>query len=441
MTKQAHHRMRRFRWVSYVLIILGYMLAYVHRMAPASIATELQRAFNASGAALGSLAASYFYTYMVMQIPVGIMADTLGVRRIVAAGCAIAGFGSLLFAWADTLALASAGRFAIGLGVSFMFISVMKFNTHWFHDRHFGTIAGMTLLLGNLGAVLAAAPLAWLVTQMSWRSVFAAIGAFSLLLAVLVWWLVRGHPGEAGLPTMRELDGQPAHAPHHGHWFDGLLKVMKNRATWPGLWPNLGVGGTLFAFAGLWAVPYLRDVYGMSKAEATGYTTVLMLSFAIGSLLLGIGSDRLGKRRPVLLGALLIYALCWLPPVLGWRLGPALNYALFAVMGASASGFTLSWACAKEVNPPALSGMATSVINVGAFLGAAILQPLVGWVMDRGWDGRMLDGARIYSAHNYQTGLALMLAFAVVGVVGALGVRETYCRYVNVKHAGPASAA
>lgn len=436
MSHAIRARMRRFRWVSYILIILGYMLAYLHRMAPASIATELQRAFNASGAALGSLAASYFYTYMVMQIPVGIMADTLGVRRIVATGCAIAGIGSFLFAWADTLALASAGRFAIGLGVSFMFISVMKFNTHWFHDRHFGTIAGLTLLLGNLGAVLAAAPLGWLVTQVSWRSVFAAIGVFSLVLALLVWWLVRGHPGEAGLPSMRELDGEPAHAPHHGHWFDGLVEVVKNRATWPGLWPNLGIGGTLFAFAGLWAVPYLRDVYGMNKAAATSYTSVLMLAFAIGSLLLGIGSDRLGKRRPVMLGTLAIYVLCWLPPVLGWRLVPVMNYALFAVMGVSAAGFTLSWACVKEINRPALSGMATSVINVGAFLGAAILQPLVGWVMDRGWDGRLVDGARVYAAHNYQVGFAIMLGFAAVGLLGTFAVRETYCRYVRVSHAG-----
>ncbi len=432
--KALRARMRRMRWTSYALVVAGYMLAYFHRMAPASIAGDLQRSFQASGAALGSLAASYFYVYAAMQIPVGVMADTLGVRRIVAAGCLAAGAGSILFGLAPSLALASLGRFLVGLGVSFMFISLMKLNAVWFHDRHFGTIGGLSLSLGNLGAVLAAGPLVWLVSHTSWRNVFVGVGLLSLLLAALVWRLVRSHPNEAGLPSMRELEGEPAHPPHHGHWFGGLRRVMKNRATWPGLWPNLGVGGSFFAFAGLWAVPYLRDVYGMSRESATAHTTVLLLAFAVGSLLIGVLSDRMGRRLPITVGAIVLYSLCWLPLVLALPLPGNGGYVLFAAMGLGAAGFTLTWASVKEVNAPALSGMATSVINTGAFMGAAILQPLVGWVMDRGWDGRMLHGVRIYSQHNYQVGLGIMLAFAVVGLAGALRIRETRCRYVT--HSG-----
>ena len=97
-----------------------------------------------------------------------------------------------------------------------------------------------------------------------------------LLLAVLAWLLVRDHPGRAGLPSMRELDGKLSHAAHTGHWYDGLLVVLKNRYTWPGLWVNMGLAGSLFAFAGLWAVPFLRDVYGMDRAQATAHTTLLL---------------------------------------------------------------------------------------------------------------------------------------------------------------------
>jgi len=105
---------------------------------------------------------------------------------------------------------------------------------------------------------------------------------------------------------------------------------------------------------------------------------------------------------------------------------------LFALMRIGASGFTLTWASVKEVNPPALSGMAISVINTGGFLGAAILQPLVGWAMDQGWDGRALAGARVYSEQNYQLGLGIMLGFAIVGLLGALFIRETNCRYIAI---------
>jgi sugar phosphate permease len=340
--------------------------------------------------------------------------------------------GSLLFGMADTLAVATSGRVLIGLGVSSMFISLMKLNSVWFHDRHFGTVGGMSILLGNMGSVLAATPLVWAATHTSWRNVFVAVGVFSLALAVLAWFLVRSHPGEAGLPSMRELEGKEAHPVHQGHWFDGLLKVMKNRATWPGVLPNLGVGGSLFAFAGLWAVPYLRDVYGMERTVAANHTMLLLFSFAVGAMLCGLLSDRLGRRLPVIVGGIAVYVLCWLPIVFAWHLPLGLGYLLFAVMGLGASGFTLTWASVKEVNPPALSGMATSVVNTGSFLGAAVLQPLVGWAMDQGWDGRLQAGARVYSEYNYQLGLGIMLAFASVGLLGALTIRETNCRYITV---------
>ena len=197
--------MRRLRWTSYTLVVTGYMLAYFHRMAPAAIATDLQQSFLASGAALGALAAAYFYTYTVMQIPVGVMADTLGVRKIVAIGAASAGIGSIVFGMADTLAVATVGRILVGLGVSSMFISLMKLNSVWFHDRHYGTVGGLSLMLGNLGSVLAATPLVWAVSVTSWRNVFVAVGVFSIVLAVMIWLLVRSHPGEAGLPSMREM--------------------------------------------------------------------------------------------------------------------------------------------------------------------------------------------------------------------------------------------
>lgn len=424
--------MRRLRWSAFLLLALAYVLAFFHRVAPASIATELQLAFNASGAVLGGLAAMYFYIYTVMQIPTGILVDTLGVRKIATLGGLVAGAGSILFGLADTLFIASLGRLLVGLGVSVIFISLMKLNAVWFHDRHFGTMGGLTILIGNLGAVLAASPLVWALAFTSWRGIFVAVGAFSLLLGVLTWFLVRNHPGEVGFPSMRELDGKAPHMPHCGHWYDGLLRVAKNRATWPGFWPNLGVGGTLFTFAGLWAVPYLRDVHGMSRALAAGHTSLLLAGFAVGALCSGILSDRIGRRRPVMVAGILLYLLCWLPLLANASLPVGATLALFLAMGLGASGFTLAWAVTKEVNPPALSGMATSVVNTGSFLGAGLLQPLVGWVMDLGWDGKLAAGARVYSAANYRLGLALLFLFALAGLAGALKCRETRCKYVNL---------
>ncbi|HYA38923.1 MAG TPA: MFS transporter [Candidatus Methylomirabilis sp.] len=420
----ARARVRRLRWTAFMLVVLTYMLAFFHRVAPAAIASDLQQAFATSAAELGGLAATYFYVYMAMQIPTGILVDTLGPRRIVAFGAVVAGVGSLLFGHAGTLAEASIGRLLVGLGVSVPFISLLKLNAAWFHDRHFGTAVGLTMLFGNVGAVLAAAPLAWVLQFTSWRTVFVVLGGMSFALAMLTWLFVRNHPGEAGLPSLRELDGEAAHPPHQGHWFEGVAAVLRNRLTWPGFWINVGIGGSFLGFAGLWAVPFLRDVYGLDRIAATRHTSLMLAGFAVGALSVGALSDRLGRRRPILLATALVHVLCWLPLVLAAPMSAAASYALFLLMGLSAASFTLSWACVKEANPHALSGIATSVANTGVFLGTGILQPLVGWTIDR--------AALAHDAvAPYQTGIWIFFGFAMLGLVGGLRIRETYCRYLR----------
>ncbi len=418
-------RMRHLRWTMFALVVMAYVLSFFHRMAPATIAADLRQAFGISAAELGGLAATYFYVYTLMQIPTGVLVDTLGPRRILTLGGVIAGVGSILFGTAATLADATFGRLLVGLGVSVTFISMLKLNASWFHDRHFGSAVGLAILLGNIGAVLAAAPLAGALQYTTWRTAFIVVGALSLLLAAVTWLRMRDNPADVGLPSLREMDGQSAHAPHAGHWLDGLMTVLRNRATWPGFWVNLGLAGSFFTFAGLWAVPFLRQVHGMPQHVATWHTTLLLSGFALGALSVGTFSDRLGRRRPVLIGMALVYLLCWLLLVWAPVLPPLFSYPLFLAMGLGAAGFTLSWACVKEVNPHALSGMATSVANTGAFLGTGILQPLVGWGIDRAAAAGVVDGAA-----QFRSGMLILLMFVVLGVIGGWRVRETYCRYV-----------
>ena len=165
----------------------------------------------------------------------------------------------------------------------------------------------------------------------------------------------------------------------------------------------------------------------MDRGSATGHTSILMAGFALGAFFIGTLSDRLGKRKPVMIAAATIYSLCWLPWLFGIAMSSSVSYALFFLMGLGASGFTLTWSCAKEVNRHALSGMATSVVNTGGFLGTAIMQPLVGWAIDQSGH----SGVR--SLADYQLGIAIMLGFAVMGWVAVLFIRETNCRYITLR--------
>lgn len=203
--------------------------------------------------------------------------------------------------------------------------------------------------------------------------------------------------------------------------------VLKNRATWPGLWVNIGLSGSLFAFGGLWAIPFLRDGYGMDRSAATGHTTLLLAGFAVGALLIGMVSDRLGRRKPVMILSALVYTLCWLPMLFAMQMNSVFSHLLFLVMGLFAPSFILSWACAKEVNPHALSGMATSVVNIGAFLGTAILQPLVGWAIDRAHASAV--GALTMA--DYRAGMMILFGFSLAGLLATLFIRETCCHYLQ----------
>jgi len=433
MNAETMQRASGLRWSSYALLIAAYMLGYFHRLAPGVLSSELQVSFSTTGASLGVLAGAYFYAYTLMQIPAGVLADTLGARRIVAIGCAVAGLGGLAFALADSLWLAAAGRFLVGIGVSVIFIAILKFTAHWFFDHQFASVTGLTILLGNIGGLTAATPLAWALHFAHWRTLMTALAILLVAIAAIVWLLVRDRPGDAGLPSMRALEGKTEHSEIAGGWRQGLLAVLRNRDTWPGFFSSLGMGGIFFTLAGLWAVPYLRDVQGLDRASAASHTTWMLIGFAAGSFAVGLISDRLKRRRPVLLAFTFGAILCWVPIQMAWSMPLALSLPLFTLLGFFATAYTITLSSTKEVNAPALSGMATGVVNTGTFLGAAILQPLIGYLMDLGWDGRLAEnGARIYSAANYQGGFAVMSLCLAMSLLFAWRIRETHCRNITV---------
>ncbi len=387
----AGARFASARRIIFGVVLASYVLSFFHRIAPAALAGDLTRAFAINGAVLGTLAATYFYVYTLLQIPVGVLADTLGPRRILTAGSLIAGIGSLAFALAPTWEIAAAGRTLVGVGVSVAFIALLKVSAVWFPANRFATLNGITLFAGNLGAVIAGAPLAWLVTQTSWRVIFIVLALLSVGLGVATWLRVRDRPEDMGFAPVSAT--AVAGTTTNAHWTRALSRVVANPATWPGFFVNVGIGGSYLAFAGLWAVPYLVDTYGMSQVTAAQHGSVLLLGVAFGALIIGALSDRLGNRRGVMRVCAFLYALSWLPWLLHvqWPLAATLGW--FLLMGLLIPGFTLAWTVAKEVNRPEHSGIATSVVNVGIFLGTGILQPLVGWVLDRGRAAGDLAGA------------------------------------------------
>jgi len=422
---------KRLRLIVLGVVVAAYVLSFFQRFAPAGIAPDLAASFQTSAASLGVLAATYFYVYTIMQVPTGILVDTLGPRRILFLGGMVAGGGSLLFGMAHSLDMALVGRTLIGLGASVVFIAMLKLIAVWFEEHRFATVVGISMLVGNLGSVLAGAPLSALAQAAGWRGVFIGVGIVSLALGAAAWLCVRDRPsGGAGAAV------SPRPTFDRTVVLTGLLRVLKNRATWPAAAVNVGLAGSFFAFGGLWATPFLTQGMGMTREVATAHVSLYFAGFAFGCVIIGTLSDRIRRRKPVILVTSHVYGAIWLVWLSGLALPAAATYTLFALMGLMTASFTLTWACAKEVNPPALSGMSTSVTNMGGFLMGALLQPAVGKIMDLRWDGTLLNGVRIYTPEDYRWGLLLIAAAAWFGALMAWRIRETGCR--NIWREGPA---
>jgi predicted MFS family arabinose efflux permease len=193
-----------------------------------------------------------------------------------------------------------------------------------------------------------------------------------------------------------------------------LSAVVANPATWPCFLVNVGVGGSYLAFAGLWAVPYLEHVHTMSRVAAAEHASALLLGVAVGSIGIGTLSDRLRNRRALMRAYALLFALSWSPWLLDVRWPFAATLAWFALMGLLIPGFTLTWTVAKEANRAEHSGIATAIVNMGIFLGVGILQPLVGWALDRSSDPQIA----------WRNGIALLAGFAAFGALMAWLVRS-----------------
>jgi MFS family permease len=418
------HPPARLAWTIWGLGALLYLFAFYQRVAPAVMTDQLMAAFAIGGAALGNLSAFYFYAYVVMQIPTGVMADRWGPRRVLAGGAGVAALGSLLFAFAPDFGWAGFGRLLVGASVAVAFVSTLKLASHWFPPQKYALASGMALFMGVVGGVMAGVPLRMLVENFGWRMVMGSAGMFATLLCIAIWLFVRDDPSARGYQSHHHGGGETH---HHPPILAGIFQVLSYRNIWLLMLMPIGFSGAVLTFAGLWGVPWLRQVHGLDPKAAAAVTSTLLVAWALGGPILGSWSQRLGRRKPLYLisGAVATagwFAVIFLAPPL-W-----LMVVLLAITGFASGNIIIGFAWAKESLPLRLTGTASGVVNMGPLMGGMLLQPGVGWLLDRGWGGQLTGGARLYDAAAWQTSFGLMFVTVVGALVLVPFVRESHCQ-------------
>ena len=398
-------------------LFFGY--AFVQRVSPSVMTEELMREFAVGGAALGSLSAFYFYTYAAIQLPVGMLTDRFGPRKLMSVAAALCALAALVFAQSESLLGASIGRALIGGTVAFAFVGTLAIAGHWFQPARYAMLAGLLQTVGMSGGIFGQAPLRALVDVAGWRGTMVWLAGFAVLLAVALYLLV---------PKRSEAQKSGVAAPGILH---GLRAVTINPQTWVCALIGFGMASSMLAFGGLWGVPWLHSALGYGKTEAAAMTSTIFFGWAIFSPLCGWLSDRIGRRNPVLLVgavttliafALLIHA----TP----QSRPALIVLLFLV-GAGGSAMTVCFGSVRELNALEHSSTSLGLMNMCVVGSGAVLQPLLGWLLDLQWDGRLADGARIYSADAYGNAFNALLVSILAAFIAGLLLRETRCQQLR----------
>ncbi len=402
------------------LSALAFGYAFFQRVAPSVMIPDLMAEFAVTGAVMGQLSALYFYPYAAMQLPIGALLDRYGARLMLTVALLLAAAGSIIFGAAGSVNAAYVGRFMVGAGSAVGFIASMALAAKWFHPRHFALLTGLAMFFAMICGIAGQAPLAFAVEAFGWRQTMIWAGLAAAVLALLTALIVRNSPDPDSIEQTD--DTQWAEI------WSGLKDTIRRTEIWRIAIVAMSMSGPMLALGGLWGVPFLAGAYGLDRPTSAIYTSLSLLGWAVGAPLSGWLSDRIGSRKlPLVVGTA---ANCGLLGLIAFV--PELNLALMAaalfLSGLTGGCMVVTFALAREVSIKRLHGSVSGLVNAATVGAGAILQPIIGWLLDLSWDGTMQDGARIYQTADYRFAFICLVVSSGAGFLMSLTLRETNCK-------------
>jgi MFS family permease len=364
-------------FLTFIILSALFILSMFYRLSTAVIAPNLMQDLGLNAESLGILGGAYFYSFALLQIPMGPMLDRIGPRIIITSFSLIGALGAFLFAFGESFTLALLGRILIGIGMASVMMGSFKVFTLQFSPDRFATLVGILLSVGTLGNILAASPLAYLASTIGWRTTFFLAGSITTLLAFFVLWVL----GE------KEKETKPLFSSSFEPEI-GVLQSMKLILKSFAFWQMGAVAffryGTFAGLQGLWLGPYLIDTQGYSTIQTGNVLILLALGTIVGGPVAGRLSDRISQsRKGVALWGLAFYALSLFPLVGVLKIrNPFLYGFTFFFIGFFSSFGMLIYSHGKELFPTSISGTILTWVNFFTMAGAAIFMPLLGKVIE-----------------------------------------------------------
>lgn len=409
-------------WLVWGLGCLFYFYEFLLQVSPGVMSNELMRDFAVTSQTLGLLSGVYFYSYAGMQIPGGVLMDRFGPHRLLTLATTVCALSTIAFGMTDSFLTACIARLMIGFGSAFAAVGTFKLAASWFPAQRFAFMTGLTVTIGMLGAIGGEGPLAVFIDYFGWRESMEILGFFGLFIALLILLIAKDAPVDAKANT-NTVSESSLNA--------SLTELIKNKQ----LWLVATYGGLMYmstpVICGLWGVPFLMYKLHLSKAIAANYVSFILVGWAIASPLWGLFSNRVGARKPPMfigaVGALITSLLFIYAPL---ESGFLMQILLFA-FGIFSSGFLPSFAAAKELCNKRYVATSLSFMNMMNMLGIALAQPLIGYILDRCWQGEIINKVRVYPIEAYHVALVILPAGILIALLLLPFIKETNCQNVN----------
>ncbi|GAA2477076.1 MFS transporter [Winogradskya humida] len=399
-------------WAVWGIALSAYVVAVLHRTSLGVAGLDAQQRFGIGAGALASFAVLQLLVYAGLQVPVGVLLDRFGSLRLIVAGALIMASGQLLMAFADGLTGAVIARVLVGAGDAMTFISVLRLVPQWFPTKRVPVVNQLSGIVGQLGQVLSAVPLAALLAGPGWTTAFVSAAATGLFVAILA--LVALHD----TPERRVNTGAAMSARKLGQ---DLRSAWQHPGTRLGLWTHFTTQFTGTVFALMWGYPFLIAGEGLSRGTASTLLTLFVLVGMVGGPLIGVVVQKHPLRRSwVVLGVVAGNALGW-GLVIAWpgRAPMAVLLILVVALGLGGPGSMIGFEFARTFNPPNRLGTATGIVNVGGFVASLITIELVGLILDARTGGRA-----DYDISDFKVAMSVQYALMAIGVLGILRTRR-----------------
>lgn len=424
------NKQKKYHLVAWLICSLGaiyYSYEYFLRISPSVMEPQLRNHFNLSASGFGFLSAFYYYAYVPMQLPVGVLMDRYGPRRLLTFACLICVIGTFLFSCTTAFSIAAMGRFLVGLGSAFAFVGVLKLATIWLPEDKLALVAGLATALGTIGAMIGDNLLGVMVFNLGWQPTAYLSAFFGIGLSIVLWLGIRDHKRQQR--KSGTIDSFKKN-------MQDLVIIAKNGQIWINGFYGCLVYLPTTVFAELWGIPYLRHAYGLSEASAHFANSLLFLGFTIGAPLMGLISDRIHRRKPPMMigaagAAVVMMLILYLPNVSHTQL-----YVLMVLLGLLYSSQAIVFAVGRELSPKEAAGTAIAMTNMIVMIGAMFLQPVVGGLLD--WssqkhaaslpiDALPLDKMnQFYTSDDYQFAMSVIPLGILIAAILTLFLRETY---------------